>query len=77
MADAGLLIRPEKITDAILAGIWGVNQNGKCNAEFGHHVVPDRIPAFDQPHPLCGLCKRAMLPHLTKFLESGGRKIAC
>ena len=30
---------------------------------------------FDQPHPVFCLCKRDVLPHLTKFLESGGRKI--
>lgn len=30
---------------------------------------------FDQPHPVFCLCKRAVLPHLTEFLESGGRKI--
>ena len=30
---------------------------------------------FDQPHPVFCLCKREVLPHLTEFLESGGRKI--
>ena len=30
---------------------------------------------FDQPHPVFCLCKRDVLPHLTEFLESGGRKI--
>ncbi len=30
---------------------------------------------FDQPHPVFCLCKREVLPHLTAFLESGGRKI--
>jgi molybdenum cofactor guanylyltransferase len=30
---------------------------------------------FDQPHPVFCLCKRQVLPHLTEFLESGGRKI--
>jgi len=30
---------------------------------------------FDQAHPVFCLCKRSVLPHLTEFLESGGRKI--
>lgn len=30
---------------------------------------------FDQPHPVFCLCQREVLPHLTEFLESGGRKI--
>ena len=30
---------------------------------------------FDQPHPVFCLCRREVLPHLTDFLESGGRKI--
>lgn len=30
---------------------------------------------FDQPHPVFCLCKREVLPHLTEFLASGGRKI--
>ncbi|HJV92596.1 MAG TPA: molybdenum cofactor guanylyltransferase MobA [Azonexus sp.] len=30
---------------------------------------------FDQPHPVFCLCRREVLPHLTEFLESGGRKI--
>lgn len=30
---------------------------------------------FDQAHPVFCLCKREVLPHLTGFLESGGRKI--
>jgi molybdopterin-guanine dinucleotide biosynthesis protein A len=30
---------------------------------------------FDQPHPVFCLCKREVLPHLTEFLENGGRKI--
>lgn len=30
---------------------------------------------FDQPHPVFCLCKREVLPHLTAFLESGGRRI--
>ena len=29
----------------------------------------------DQPHPVFCLCRRAVLPGLTAFLESGGRKI--
>ena len=32
---------------------------------------------FDQPHPVFCLCRREVLPHLTEFLESGGRKIDC
>jgi molybdenum cofactor guanylyltransferase len=30
---------------------------------------------FDQPHPVFCLCLRDLRPHLTHFLESGGRKI--
>jgi molybdopterin-guanine dinucleotide biosynthesis protein A len=29
----------------------------------------------DQPHPVFCLCERALGPHLTAFLETGGRKI--
>lgn len=28
-----------------------------------------------QAHPVFSLCRRDLLPHLTRFLESGGRKI--
>ena len=30
---------------------------------------------FDQPHPVFALVRCSVLPHLTQFLESGGRKI--
>jgi molybdopterin-guanine dinucleotide biosynthesis protein A len=30
---------------------------------------------FDQPHPVFALVHRRVLPHLTRFLEGGGRKI--
>jgi len=30
---------------------------------------------FDQAHPVFCLCQRQVLPHLTEFLASGGRKI--
>ena len=30
---------------------------------------------FDQAHPVFCLCKREVLPHLSEFLASGGRKI--
>jgi molybdopterin-guanine dinucleotide biosynthesis protein A len=30
---------------------------------------------FDQPHPVFALVRRRVLPHLTRFLEGGGRKI--
>jgi len=30
---------------------------------------------FDQPHPVFALVRRRVLPHLTRFLEDGGRKI--
>lgn len=30
---------------------------------------------FDQPHPVFALVRKSVLPHLTRFLESGGRKI--
>ncbi len=29
----------------------------------------------DQAHPVFSLCRRDLLPHLTEFLQSGGRKI--
>lgn len=29
----------------------------------------------DQPHPVFALVRRSVLPHLVRFLESGGRKI--
>ena len=29
----------------------------------------------DQPHPVFCLCRKSVLPGLTAFLESGGRKI--
>jgi molybdenum cofactor guanylyltransferase len=30
---------------------------------------------FDQPHPVFALVQRSVLPHLTHYLEGGGRKI--
>ena len=30
---------------------------------------------FDQPHPVFALVRKTVLPHLTQFLEGGGRKI--
>ena len=30
---------------------------------------------FDQAHPVFCLCRREVLPHLTNFLQAGGRKI--
>jgi molybdopterin-guanine dinucleotide biosynthesis protein A len=30
---------------------------------------------FDQPHPVFALVRRSVLPHLTQYLEGGGRKI--
>ena len=30
---------------------------------------------FDQPHPVFALVRRSLLPHLSAFLEHGGRKI--
>ena len=30
---------------------------------------------FDQPHPVFALVRREVLPHLTRFLQDGGRKI--
>ncbi|TMI03994.1 MAG: molybdenum cofactor guanylyltransferase [Betaproteobacteria bacterium] len=30
---------------------------------------------FDQPHPVFALARKTVLPHLTQFLEGGGRKI--
>ena len=30
---------------------------------------------FDQPHPVFALARRSLLPHLARFLDTGGRKI--
>jgi len=30
---------------------------------------------FEQPHPVFALVRRSVLPHLTRFLDEGGRKI--
>ena len=30
---------------------------------------------FDQPHPVFCLCRQDVLPHLSAFMETGGRKI--
>jgi molybdenum cofactor guanylyltransferase len=30
---------------------------------------------FEQPHPVFALVRRSVLPHLTQFLQEGGRKI--
>lgn len=43
-----------------------------CTAALADLAV---VRTFDQPHPVFCLCKREVLPHLTEFLESGGRKI--
>jgi molybdopterin-guanine dinucleotide biosynthesis protein A len=42
-------------------------------AERGADLAVART--FDQPHPVFALVRRSVLPHLTRFLEEGGRKI--
>jgi molybdopterin-guanine dinucleotide biosynthesis protein A len=42
-------------------------------AERGADLAVART--FDQPHPVFALVRRSVLPHLTRFLEDGGRKI--
>ena len=60
-----------------------------CDSPFLPHDLVARLHAalvaqdadlavartFDQAHPVFCLCRRAVLPHLTAFLESGGRKV--
>jgi molybdopterin-guanine dinucleotide biosynthesis protein A len=59
-----------------------------CDAPFLPGDLVDRLHAafikaqadvavartFAQPHPVFCLCRRSLLPHLTDFLEHGGRK---
>jgi molybdopterin-guanine dinucleotide biosynthesis protein A len=42
-------------------------------AERGADLAVART--FEQPHPVFALVRRTVLPHLTRFLEDGGRKI--
>lgn len=42
---------------------------------FGAPIDIAVARTFDQPHPVFALARRSVLPHLTRFLESGGRKI--
>ena len=42
-------------------------------AERGADLAVART--FNQPHPVFALVRRSVLPHLTRFLEDGGRKI--
>ena len=60
-----------------------------CDSPFLPHDLVARLAAaleagasqlavartFDQPHPVFALVRRSVLPHLTQFLEGGGRKI--
>lgn len=45
------------------------------NALDAHHADLAVAKTGDQPHPVFCLCRKSLLPGLTKFLESGGRKI--
>ncbi|MBX3665392.1 MAG: molybdenum cofactor guanylyltransferase [Burkholderiales bacterium] len=40
-----------------------------------HHAELAVAKTGDQPHPVFSLCRTSVLPGLTAFLESGGRKI--
>ncbi|MCW5576498.1 MAG: molybdenum cofactor guanylyltransferase [Burkholderiales bacterium] len=40
-----------------------------------HHAELAVAKTGDQPHPVFSLCRTSVLPDLTAFLESGGRKI--
>jgi molybdopterin-guanine dinucleotide biosynthesis protein A len=44
-------------------------------ALVGRHAELAVARTFDQPQPVFSLVRRSVLPHLTHFLESGGRKI--
>src|SRR6185295_7351636 len=60
-----------------------------CDSPFLPHDLIERLHAAleasgadltvaktgDQPHPVFCLCRRSVLPGLTDFLSSGGRKI--
>src|SRR5579864_2142237 len=60
-----------------------------CDSPFLPHDLVARLAAalrakeaqiavartFDQPHPVFALVQRTVLPHLTTFLDGGGRKI--
>jgi molybdopterin-guanine dinucleotide biosynthesis protein A len=46
-----------------------------ASARAGHDADLAVARTFDQPHPVFALVRRAVLPHLAAFLESGGRKI--
>ncbi len=40
-----------------------------------HHAQLAVAVTHNQPHPVFCLCQRNVLPHLTAFLDNGGRKI--
>jgi molybdopterin-guanine dinucleotide biosynthesis protein A len=44
-------------------------------ALFAHDAQLAVARTGDQPHPVFCVCRRDVLPHLTAFLHSGGRKI--
>lgn len=46
-----------------------------AGALTGRNVQLAVAKTFDQPHPVFALTRRDVLPHLTAFLEGGGRKI--
>lgn len=54
---------PEDLVERLLSGLY------TANADLAV------AKTFDQAHPVFCLCRREVLPHLTAFLSSGGRKI--
>ena len=79
---AGLQVGLANASHALVATV-------PCDSPFLPHDLVARLAAaleakgselavartFDQPHPVFALVRRAVLPHLTRFLEGGGRKI--
>ncbi len=79
---AGLQVGLANASHALVATV-------PCDSPFLPHDLVARLAAaleakgselavartFDQPHPVFALVRRAVLPHLTQFLEGGGRKI--
>jgi molybdopterin-guanine dinucleotide biosynthesis protein A len=49
---------------------------GRLAAAFGRQRIDVAVArTFAQPHPVFALVRRALLPHLERFLLDGGRKI--
>jgi molybdopterin-guanine dinucleotide biosynthesis protein A len=79
---AGLQVGLANASHALVATV-------PCDSPFLPHDLVARLAAaleagasqlavartFDQPHPVFALVRRSVLPHLTQFLEGGGRKI--